>query len=106
MVSVVLDNLAAGLDLDEVLRSYPSLNREAIQAAITYAAELARERVVSSPSLSSTRIPGTDRVASEMAEQTSRTGSTQASVKSVHNRAARRTSLDCRRGSDKNSGVS
>ena len=48
MVSVILDNLA-GLSLDEVLRSYPSLNREAVQAAITYAAELARERVVAIP---------------------------------------------------------
>ncbi|RLC97518.1 MAG: hypothetical protein DRI77_07160, partial [Chloroflexi bacterium] len=37
----ILDNLAAGLSLDEVLRSYPSSNREAVQAAITYAAELA-----------------------------------------------------------------
>lgn len=44
-VSVVLDNLAAGLPVDEILRSYPSLNRMAIQAAISYAAELARERV-------------------------------------------------------------
>jgi len=49
MVSVILDNLAAGLSLDEVLHSYPSLNREAVQAAITYAAELARERVVAIP---------------------------------------------------------
>ena len=46
MVSVILDNLAAGLSPDEILRSYPSLNREALQAAMTYAAELARERVV------------------------------------------------------------
>lgn len=49
MVSVILDNLAAGLSLDEVLRSYPSLSREAVQAAITYAAELARERIVAIP---------------------------------------------------------
>lgn len=49
MVSVILDNLAAGLSLDEVLRSYPSLNREAVQAAIAYAAELTRERVVDVP---------------------------------------------------------
>jgi len=49
MVSVVLDNLAASLSPEEILRSYPSLNREAIQAAITYAAELARERVVAIP---------------------------------------------------------
>ncbi len=46
MVSVVLDNLAAGLTPDEIVRSYPSLNREAVQAAIAYAAELGRERIV------------------------------------------------------------
>ena len=49
MVSVILDNLAAGLSSDEILQSYPSLNRKAIQAAIAYAAELARERVVAIP---------------------------------------------------------
>ncbi len=43
MVSVVLDNLAASLALDEILRSYPMLTREAIQAAVAYAADLARE---------------------------------------------------------------
>jgi uncharacterized protein (DUF433 family) len=46
MVSVVLDNLAAGLTPDEIQHSYPALTRESIQAAIAYAAELARERVV------------------------------------------------------------
>ena len=49
MVSVILDNLAAGLPVNEILRSYPSLNHEAVQAAIAYAAELARERVVVMP---------------------------------------------------------
>lgn len=49
MVSVILDNLAAGLSPDEILQSYPSLNREAVQAAIAYAAELTRERVVAIP---------------------------------------------------------
>jgi uncharacterized protein (DUF433 family) len=48
-VSVILDNLAAGLSIDEILRSYPSLSREAVQAAISYAAELARERVIAFP---------------------------------------------------------
>ncbi len=47
MVSVILDNLAAGFPQDEILRSYPSLSQESVQAAIAYAAELARERVVS-----------------------------------------------------------
>lgn len=49
MVSVVLDNLAEGLTLDEIVRSYPSLNPEAVQAAMAYAAELARERIVVVP---------------------------------------------------------
>jgi uncharacterized protein (DUF433 family) len=45
MVSVVLDNLAAGEPLDEIVRGY-HLEREDIEAAIRYAAELARERIV------------------------------------------------------------
>ena len=49
MVSVILDSLAAGLTAEEIVQSYPSLNREAVQAAILYAAELARERVVAMP---------------------------------------------------------
>jgi uncharacterized protein (DUF433 family) len=52
MVSVVLDNLAAGLSIEEILSSYPSLKRESILAAISYAAELARERVVPIPAKS------------------------------------------------------
>jgi len=48
-VSVVLDNLAAGLSHEELLRSYPTLKPEDIQAAIAYAAELARERVIEVP---------------------------------------------------------
>jgi uncharacterized protein (DUF433 family) len=46
MVSVVLDNLAAGTDVAEILRLYPSLKSEDVAAAIAYAAELARERLV------------------------------------------------------------
>ena len=46
MVSVILDNLAAGAGSEEILASYPSLSLQDIQAAIAYAAELARERVV------------------------------------------------------------
>lgn len=48
-VSVVLDNLAGGLSPEELLREYPSLTREAIPAALAYAAELARERIVALP---------------------------------------------------------
>lgn len=49
MVSVVLDNLAVNLSIDDILRSYPSLTREAVQATIAYAAELTRERLVALP---------------------------------------------------------
>ncbi len=42
MVTTVLDNLASGLDPDEITRSYPSLTRESVRAAVCYAAELAR----------------------------------------------------------------
>ena len=50
LVSVVLDNLAAGLSVDEVTRSYPSLSADAVRAALAYAADLAGERVVAVPS--------------------------------------------------------
>jgi uncharacterized protein (DUF433 family) len=49
MVSVVLDNLAAGLTPQEIIRSYPSLTEQDIRATIAYAAELGRERVVAMP---------------------------------------------------------
>lgn len=49
MVSVILDNIAAGISTDEIIKSYPSLKPEAIQAAIAYAADLARERVTPLP---------------------------------------------------------
>jgi uncharacterized protein (DUF433 family) len=54
MVSVVLDNLAAGFTADEIIQSYPSLSREAVQATIAYAAELGRERIVTMPGLVAT----------------------------------------------------
>ena len=49
MVSVVLDNLVAGLSPAEIVRSYPSLQPDDVAAAMAYAAELARERVVTTP---------------------------------------------------------
>ena len=46
MVSVIVDNIAAGIPREELLRSYPSLGNEDIDAALQYAAELTRERIV------------------------------------------------------------
>lgn len=46
MVSILLDNLAAGLSRDDILASYPSLVPQDLDAAVLYAAELAKERVI------------------------------------------------------------
>ena len=43
MVTVVLDNLAGGMTVEDILRSYPSVSHEAVQASLLYAAELAKE---------------------------------------------------------------
>lgn len=49
MISVILDNLAAGVPREELLESYPSLQELDIQAALAYAAELAREGTAELP---------------------------------------------------------
>ena len=49
MVSVILDNLATGLTAEEIMNSYPSLNENAVQAAIAYAADLSKERIIKIP---------------------------------------------------------
>lgn len=46
MISVILDNLADRVPIAEIVRSYPPLTPEDVDAAIAYAAELARERIV------------------------------------------------------------
>jgi uncharacterized protein (DUF433 family) len=42
-VTVILDSVAEGATRDEIRKSYPSLMLEHIDAALAYAAELARE---------------------------------------------------------------
>ena len=49
MVSVILDNLAAGVPHEEIIDSYPSVQEADIQAALAYAAELAREGTADLP---------------------------------------------------------
>jgi uncharacterized protein (DUF433 family) len=46
-ISLIMDNLASGISEEEILAAYPSLEKDDIRAAITYAAELARDRYVS-----------------------------------------------------------
>ena len=49
MVSVILDNLAAGETHDRILASYSTLEKEDVVAALRYASEMARERIVVLP---------------------------------------------------------
>lgn len=46
-VSFILDILASGTTMEEILEEYPQLTIEDIRAAIAYGAEMARERFVS-----------------------------------------------------------
>lgn len=45
-VYLILDNLSEGVSHEEILEQWPSLQPEDIQAALVYAAELARRRTV------------------------------------------------------------
>ena len=45
-VSLVLDFLASGMNMEDILTEYPQLRKEDIQAAIAYGAEMSRERFV------------------------------------------------------------
>ena len=45
-VELILEKLAAGETLEQILESHPQLNREAIQAALAFAAEALRSDVV------------------------------------------------------------
>jgi uncharacterized protein (DUF433 family) len=49
MVSVVMDNIAAGVPRGEILKNYPALKEADIDAALAYAAALAREGTVDLP---------------------------------------------------------
>jgi uncharacterized protein (DUF433 family) len=48
-VSLVLDFLADGMTVEQILADYPHLTREDVQACIAYGAEMARERFVDLP---------------------------------------------------------
>ena len=48
MVSVVIDNLAAGESHESIIRGY-HIDEEDIQAALHYVAELARDRFITLP---------------------------------------------------------
>ena len=43
LVATILDNLAAALDSEEITMSYPTITKESVRAAMSYAAELVKE---------------------------------------------------------------
>ncbi len=45
-VSLLLDFLASGVSVEDVLAEYPQLTEEDVRAAIAYGAEMSRERYV------------------------------------------------------------
>ena len=49
-VSLILDFLASGESEAQILAAYPQLEADDIRAALAYAAEVARERIVPVPS--------------------------------------------------------
>jgi uncharacterized protein (DUF433 family) len=48
-VSLLLDVLASGASIEELLEQYPQLQRDDVLAAIAYGAEMSRERFVDLP---------------------------------------------------------
>lgn len=48
-VSLLLDFLANGMSIEEILAEYPQLTEEDVRGAIAYGAEMARERYVELP---------------------------------------------------------
>jgi len=45
-VSLILDFLADGMTMDEIMEEYPQLTVDDIRAALAYGAEMSRERYV------------------------------------------------------------
>ena len=48
-VSLILDFLANGIGIEEIVAEYPQLKKEDVRAAIAYGAEMTRERYVEIP---------------------------------------------------------
>ncbi len=56
-IAVILDGLAEGLTVDDLIDHYPQLTRDDVRTALAYAAELAHEGVVIEPTGARVRRP-------------------------------------------------
>ncbi|GIV05549.1 MAG: hypothetical protein KatS3mg016_1124 [Fimbriimonadales bacterium] len=45
-VALILDLLASGMSVEDILREYPQLEEADIRACLAYAAEMAREQIM------------------------------------------------------------
>jgi len=45
-VAILVDSIADGMSMDEILNEYPQLKRESIQAALAYAADAVRQEII------------------------------------------------------------
>ncbi|MFZ5909145.1 MAG: DUF433 domain-containing protein [Chloroflexota bacterium] len=45
-VAIIVGSVADGMTFDEIMDAYPQLDRESIQAALAYAAEVVRQDVL------------------------------------------------------------
>jgi len=50
-VSLILDFMANGMTVQELLEEYPQLTEDDVRAAIAYGAEMSRERYVDNPDI-------------------------------------------------------
>ena len=48
-VSLLLDFMASGMSIDEIMAEYPQLTVDDLRAAIAYGAEMSRERFIDIP---------------------------------------------------------
>jgi uncharacterized protein (DUF433 family) len=48
-VALILDYLAGGMTIEEILEAYPSIEREDVLACIAYGAEMTRDNYVEIP---------------------------------------------------------
>jgi uncharacterized protein (DUF433 family) len=46
LVSVLLDSLAEGMSVADLLRNFPAITEDDVQAALAYAAALSREEIL------------------------------------------------------------
>ena len=46
MVSLILDCIAEGMSESEIVQEYPTLSREDIRAALSYAASVTRGKII------------------------------------------------------------